>query len=167
MGGALTGPGQDEAAAVVTGLTAIGATVAVAESCTGGGLLACLTSVPGASACVWGGTVVYADEAKSILLGVAPEVVREYGAVSAAVTRELASRVRAVAGTTFGVAVTGWAGPAHGDEPVGTVYIAVAQEGACSCERAVYDGDRARVRAQAVTAAIAALLAVLEETPTW
>jgi PncC family amidohydrolase len=153
------------AADLVARLLAVDATLAVAESCTGGGVLAALTSVPGASACIWGGGVVYSNEAKHALLGIGHDLVATAGPVSSAVTRELARSVRTVSGATYGAAVTGWAGPGHGDEPVGTVYIAVAHGDQCECRRAVYDGDRHRVRAQAVTAVIAALHAALCVAP--
>lgn len=137
--------------------------MALAESCTGGAVLAALTAVPGASACVWGGGVVYADEAKRDLLGLSEELIGAAGAVSERVTRTLAERVRARADTTYGAAVTGWAGPEHGTEPVGTIYVAVASAAGCRCRRAVYDGDRCSVREQAVDAVLAALLKAMEE----
>jgi len=140
-----------------------GESVALAESCTGGAVLAALTSVPGASACVWGGCVVYADAAKIDLVGVPKALIRESGAVSESVTRALAERVRTLAGTTYGAAVTGWAGPEHGVEPAGTVYVAVAHAGGCDCQRTVYDGDRSSVREQAVDAVLAALFAAQQE----
>ena len=144
-------------------LTLAGETVALAESCTGGGVMAELTSVPGASACVWGGCVVYDPAAKTSLVGVPADLVEEYGAVSEAVTRELAVRIRSLAGASYGGAVTGWAGPEHGDEPAGTVYVAVACARGCESRRAVYDGDRSSVRRQAVDAVIAGLLKTHQE----
>jgi nicotinamide-nucleotide amidase len=126
-------------------------------------VLAALTSVPGASACIWGGCVVYADASKTDLLGVPEELVAASGAVSENVTRTLAERVKVLAGTTYGVSVTGWAGPEHGVEPAGTVYIAVAHAAGCECQRALYDGDRASVREQAVDAVLVALFEAQQE----
>lgn len=159
----LTGGSRPLAGELVAALSLAGESVALAESCTGGAVLAVLTSVAGASACVWGGWVVYANAAKTELAGVPEELIAASGAVSDAVTRSLAERVRAFAGTTYGAAVTGWAGPEHGVEPVGTVYVAVADAGGCESRRAVYDGDRASVREQAVDAVLVALFEVQQE----
>jgi len=159
----LTHGSRPLAAELVAALSQAGASVALAESCTGGAVLAALTAVPGASACVWGGCVVYADAAKTDLLGVSEQLIATAGAVSEPVTRALAERVRKVAGATYGVAVTGWAGPEHGVEPAGTVYVAVARAGGCTSRRAVYDGDRSSVTDQAVDAVLAALLEAQQE----
>jgi len=160
---ALSGGSRPLAAELVAALSVAGESVALAESCTGGAVLAALTSVPGASACIWGGCVVYADAAKSDLLGVPRSLVAASGAVSEDVTRALAERVRLLAGTTYGAAVTGWAGPEHGAEPAGTIYVAVAHASVCKCQRALYDGDRTSVREQAVTAVLMALFEALQE----
>lgn len=161
MVAALTSGSRPLAAELVNALSLTGESVALAESCTGGAVLAALTAVPGASACIWGGCVVYADGAKNDLVGVPANLIAATGAVSESVTRELAARIRRLGGTTYGAAVTGWAGPEHGAEPVGTVYVAVADADGCECRRAVYDGDRSSVRDQAVDAVLAALLAAV------
>lgn len=163
MDAALKGGSRPLADELVAALSLAGESVALAESCTGGAVLAALTSVPGASACVWGGCVVYANAAKTGLVGVPEELIATSGAISDPVTRALAERVRALAGTTYGAAVTGWAGPEHGVEPAGTVYVAVAHAGGCESHRAVYDGDRASVREQAVDGVLVALLEVQQE----
>ena len=159
-GGSDSGP---LAAEVVARLVSDGHSVALAESCTGGAVLARLTAVPGASGAVWGGTVVYTNEAKQQLLGISAELLATAGAVSDVVTQDLAVHVRELSVSTYGVAVTGWAGPDHGAEPAGTIYVAVASPSGCSARRAVYDGDRWFVQRSAVNAALTLLLEVLQE----
>ncbi len=159
----LTGRRRSAAELLIAALTGAGETVALAESCTGGAVLAALTAVPGASACVWGGGVVYADAAKTALAGVPADLISAAGPVSAEVTRELAAGIRRLADSTYGAAVTGWAGPEAGNEPVGTVYVAVSHPAGCECRHAVYDGDRSSVVEQAVDAVIEALLDARQE----
>ena len=105
-----------------------GETVATAESCTGGGLSAALTSVPGASRYFLEGSCVYADEAKVRTCGVDPAILQAHGAVSEPVAIQLAQGIRERAGSTYGLGTTGIAGPGGGtaEKPVGTVHIAVA-----------------------------------------
>jgi nicotinamide-nucleotide amidase len=104
------------------------ATVAVAESCTGGLLASRITDVAGSSAYFMGGAVCYTGEAKTALAGVDPALIREHGEVSEPVAVALAQGARQRFGTTYGIGVTGIAGPGGGSEakPVGTVHIAVA-----------------------------------------
>jgi nicotinamide-nucleotide amidase len=103
-------------------------TVAVAESCTGGGLGQLLTSISGSSAYFWGGVISYDNQVKVNLLGVNPDDLAQYGAVSDAVAKQMASGVRDRLQTTWGLSITGVAGPDGGTEekPVGLVYIGVA-----------------------------------------
>lgn len=112
---------------LVKTLAAQGQTVALAESCTGGLLAQRLTSVPGASEVFSYGAVTYANEIKQQMLGVKAETLQSYGAVSSETAAEMALGVRAAAGASFGLAVTGIAGPSGGtpQKPVGTVYVAV------------------------------------------
>ncbi|WP_139488906.1 competence/damage-inducible protein A [Brevibacillus dissolubilis] len=107
-----------------------GETIAFAESCTGGSLSALLTSIPGASSVYRGGTVVYTNEAKRDLLGVPQEVLDTDGAVSEQTAKLLAENVRQKLGATYGISVTGVAGPDPSEgKPVGLVYIGLAAEG--------------------------------------
>lgn len=107
-----------------------GATVAAAESLTGGLIGAELTAMPGSSATFAGGMVTYATETKHRLLGVPAELLAEHGAVHPDVAAAMAAGVRDALGATYGVAVTGVAGPEPQDgHPVGTVYIGVAGPG--------------------------------------
>ena len=133
-----------------------GARVAVAESCTGGLIASRLTDVPGSSAYVHAGWVLYSNAAK-VALGVAPELIETHGAVSEPVADAMAAAARAAAGVEFGLAVTGIAGPggATPAKPVGTVCLALAGPGAAPRVRRVrLPGDRERVKFQASQAAL-------------
>jgi nicotinamide-nucleotide amidase len=105
-----------------------GATLAVAESCTGGLVAERITSIPGSSRAFLGGAVVYSNELKTLYAGVDAALIAQYGAVSSQVAKAMAEGIRKKTGATIGLAVTGIAGPAGGTEekPVGLVYIAVA-----------------------------------------
>jgi nicotinamide-nucleotide amidase len=113
---------------VVAALCAQGLTLTTAESCTGGRVAARIVQVPGASQVFERGLVTYSNQAKSQLLGIAPEVIETHGAVSEVVARAMARGAREAGNTRLGVAITGIAGPGGGsnDKPVGTVHLAVA-----------------------------------------
>ena len=136
-------------------LRELGATVAVAESLTGGLQTAALTDTPGASVTVRGGLVVYATPLKASLAGVPAPLLEERGAVDPDVALALARGVRSRLGATYGLGVTGVAGPDPQDgRDVGTVFLALAgPEDETVAERAL-SGDRAEIRAGAVRAAI-------------
>ena len=106
-------------------------TVVTAESCTGGLIANLITNVSGASEVFLAGYVTYANSAKSDTLNVDPKLINEHGAVSEEVARAMAEGARKRAGSTFGLATTGVAGPTGGsdEKPVGTVYIALATPG--------------------------------------
>lgn len=109
-------------------LTETDAMLGVAESCTGGLISSLITDVPGASAYLDRALVTYSNQAKQQELGVSRESLDAHGAVSEAVAREMATGVRDVSATTWGLATTGIAGPTGGtdDKPVGTAFVAVA-----------------------------------------
>jgi nicotinamide-nucleotide amidase len=133
-----------------------GFTLAVAESCTGGLIARRLTEVPGSSSYFMEGVVTYSNEAKTRLLGVPADMIKEYGAVSAEVAEEMAEGVKALAETDFGLAVTGIAGPGGGTEekPVGLVFIALADDAHTEHRRLLIPGDRHLIRTRASQAAL-------------
>jgi nicotinamide-nucleotide amidase len=119
------------AEAVGQRLVGAGATLAVAESCTGGLVGQLLTAIPGSSRYFLGGVISYSNELKRDLLGVRPETLAAHGAVSEPTVIEMADGARARTGATWAIAVSGVAGPDGGtaEKPVGTVFIAVTREG--------------------------------------
>jgi nicotinamide-nucleotide amidase len=142
--------GIDEAdleTTVVELLRARGQRVATAESATGGSITARLARVPGASAALVGGLVVYRDEAKTLLAGLDPDLVTREGAVSESVTRALALAARERTGADWAIAVTGVAGPKSVDGlAVGTAFWALAApDGSCEVHGRVIPGDRPAV----------------------
>jgi nicotinamide-nucleotide amidase len=132
------------------------ATIAVAESCTGGMLAERLTSVEGSSRYFMSGIVTYSNESKISLADIPPLLLEMQGAVSEEVARGLAEGVRERIGTTIGVGITGVAGPSGGspEKPVGTVHIAVAAPGATKHQALLFPGNRDRIRWQASQAAL-------------
>ena len=135
-GDACFGSDADSLASVVLALLRQrGQTLAVAESCTGGGIGAALAAVPGASDGFLGGVIAYANAVKQAVLGVPLELLERHGAVSDAVALAMAQGVRQLTGATWAIAVTGIAGPGGGtpEKPVGLVHIAIAgPAGPCS-----------------------------------
>ncbi len=128
-------------------LTERRATLAVAESCTGGRLAAKFTAQAGASAYFLAGLVTYANEAKTHLLGVDAEAIRRHGAVSEEVARQMAEGARRATGADYALATTGIAGPAGGtpEKPVGTVWIALATPTRTIAVRQACGTDRGQV----------------------
>ena len=108
--------------------TLSGRTLVTAESCTGGGIAAALTAVPGSSACVRGGIVAYTEEVKMLLLGVKPETLHAEGVVSEQTVIEMAQGAMKSMNSDFSVATSGIAGPSGGTEelPIGTIWVAAA-----------------------------------------
>ena len=133
-----------------------GFTLAVAESCTGGLIAQRITNVPGSSTYFIEGVVTYSNESKTRLLGVDKKLIRDHGAVSKEVARDMARGVRHRAKTDFGIAVTGIAGPGGGSEekPVGLVYVALADDSHTEHKRLMIPGDRELVRWRASQAAL-------------
>jgi nicotinamide-nucleotide amidase len=132
------------------------ATLAVAESCTGGMIAERVTRVPGSSRSFLGGAVVYSNELKTAFVGVPPEMIAQHGAVSWEVAEALAAGIRRRAGSTFGLGVTGIAGPTGGSEakPVGLVYIAISDAQKTESIERVFPGDRDRIRLLATQQAL-------------
>jgi len=149
FGDSIFGEGRQELAAlVVERLAERGERLAIAESCTGGLAAELLTSVPGASRVFDLGVVAYADAMKSSLLGVPADLIQAHGAVSEPVARALAEGARGRGSASWGIGITGIAGPGGGtpEKPVGTVHLAIAGPGGTTCLARRYPGDRERVR---------------------
>ncbi|MEV4547384.1 CinA family protein [Nonomuraea wenchangensis] len=141
-----------------------GATLAVAESLTGGLIGATVTAVPGASRVFRGGVISYATELKRDLLGVPGELLEREGAVHPEVAAAMARGVARVCGARYGMAVTGVAGPEPQDgRPVGTVFVAVSGPGGQVWGRELrLEGSRERIRVETVHEAVDLLSSVLQ-----
>jgi PncC family amidohydrolase len=153
------------AASVGRALLARSARLALAESCTGGLVGSRLTEVPGSSRYLLGGVVAYHNNVKAALLRVPRALLNRHGAVSAPVAAAMARGARRAFRSEVAVAVTGIAGPGGGsaEKPVGLVYVAVTGFGRSRCRRAVFAGDRRRVRSQAADLALILLMEHLED----
>jgi nicotinamide-nucleotide amidase len=166
LGEAVFGRDDDSLAEVVVRrLASAGATVAVAESLTAGLAGAALTEAPGSSAVFRGGVQVYASDLKASLAGVPEALLAEHGAVSAQTAAAMAEGVRDRLGTTYGLALTGVAGPEPQEgHPPGTLHVAVAGPDGLRSRSLRLPGDRVRVRLLAVTAALDLLRRALPES---
>jgi len=133
-----------------------GATLAVAESCTGGMLSTRLTDAPGASDFFVAGYVTYTEKQKQQVLGVAAELIEKHSAVSEQVAAAMAEGARRVSGATYALSTTGYAGPSGGTDadPAGTVYIGIAGPAGTRVVRVRYGGDRYRTRMLGTQAAL-------------
>jgi len=159
LGQVVCGRDEDTLASVVGELLlAAGATLATAESCTGGLLGKLLTDISGSSRYYLGGVVSYADEAKKKLLGLPADLLAEHGAVSAPVAREMAASARRVFSSTYAISVTGIAGPTGGTpvKPVGLVYLGLASPDGLDVRELQLGSDSPRevIRARAAGAAL-------------
>jgi len=139
------------------------ATIAVAESCTGGMLGARLTAIAGSSDIVLGGIIAYANQVKVAQLGVRQATLDAHGAVSEETVREMASGARQRLGSSIGIAITGIAGPGGGspEKPVGTIWLAVDIGGHVTAKRIQTIGDRDENRRRAAQGALALTLRTL------
>ena len=154
------------AEALLAGSAAAGLRLVTAESCTGGLIVGCLTEIPGSSAVVDRGYVVYDDRAKVEMLGVRAQTLAAHGAVSEAVARELVAGALARSGCDLALAVTGIAGPGGGSaaKPVGLVHLAAGRrDGTLLHQRHRFPGDRTAIRLATVEAALSLALALVQE----
>lgn len=137
-----------------------GKTLATAESCTGGGIGAALTAIPGSSEVYKGGIISYTNEIKQKLLGINPILLKNLGAVSAPIAEAMAMGARNALNADIAVSVTGLAGPGGDDRgnPVGLVFIGYSDEKRITSRRFVFSGDREEVRKQAVEEALKLIL---------
>lgn len=149
---------HDRASALLDAAKAEGLKIATAESCTGGLIAASLAAVPGASASLERGFVTYSNEAKTEMLGVSDELIRQHGAVSKQVAVAMANGALKHSRADIAVAVTGIAGPDGGtpEKPVGLVHIAAARRdgGGLHEEKRFGDIGRHEIQAQTVAAAL-------------
>jgi nicotinamide-nucleotide amidase len=146
--------GESLASVVLERLRQRGETLAVAESCTGGGLGASLAAVPGASDVFLGGVIAYANSVKQGLLEVPLALLETHGAVSDPVAQAMAEGVRRRTGADWALAITGVAGPGGGsaEKPVGLVHLAVAGPHGCSSEAVRFSASRGRDWIQTLSA---------------
>ena len=143
-----------------------GLTLATAESCTGGLVAAALTETAGSSDVFERGYVTYANRAKVEMLGVPEDLLAAHGAVSAEVARAMAEGALRHAGADLAISVTGIAGPGGATEtkPVGLVFVGAARrDGPTTAERHLFTGGRTTIRQQAVAAALAAALRLVDD----
>ena len=170
LGDLVFGRDDESLAHVVARLLAeAGATLAVAESCTGGLVAKMLTDVPGASAFFLEGLVTYANASKTARLGVPDELIQSHGAVSEPVARAMAEGARRTAGATYALATTGIAGPTGGtpDKPVGLVFIALAGPEATDVVHPILPGRRDRIRQRTALTALNLLRLRLRRHRSW
>ena len=140
--------GEDLDQVAASLLTKKNLTISLAESCTGGLLASKLAAIPGISSVFDRGVVSYSNQSKVDHLGVSPETLNSYGAVSRETALEMAQGIRKVSGTDIGLSITGIAGPDGGTEekPVGLVYIAIADKAGVLCKELRLWGERNRIR---------------------
>ena len=149
LGNAVYGFDEDRMESVVVDLLRKkGCTLAAAESCTGGLISDRITNVPGASDVFLEGCVTYSNQAKTTRLGVSPETLAAYGAVSMQTAREMAVGIRKTSKADIGIAITGIAGPGGGSvqKPVGLVYMAIADQNGAEAKKFRLTGNRIRIK---------------------
>lgn len=136
-----------------------GFSLSLAESCTGGLASSFITDVPGSSDYFKGSVVAYSNEVKKELLGVSPDVLTRYGAVSSQCAASMAIGTTDLFKTDTAVAITGIAGPGGGTKrkPVGTVYIAVRVKDQTKVKKFLFKGTRRSIKKQTVEAALTML----------
>ena len=142
-----------------------GKTLVTAESCTGGGIGAALTSVPGSSEVFKGGIICYTNWVKENILEIEPAMIKKYGAVSVPVAAAMALNARLMMDADIGLSVTGLAGPGGDDygNPVGTVCIGYSSKVRSFTKQFRFSGDREEVRQHAIHAALTIVLEILSE----
>jgi len=141
-------------------------TCAAAESCTGGLVSACITEIPGISQVFLGGAVTYTNEMKQRLLGVRPETLNRFSAVSAETAAEMAAGIRSRTGADIAVSVTGNAGPLPSeDKPVGIVFIGVDSPWRSTVVILNLHGSREDIRCAAATEALVQIVTTAKQKP--
>ena len=146
-------------------LKSLQATISFAESCSGGLASSLITDVAGSSDYLKGSVVSYTNEIKEKVLGVNPETLKKYGAVSSKCACEMAAGVRKLMDTDYGISITGNAGPSASEgKPVGLVYIAVANRAIVYWQEHHFDGNRTENKLRIAQAAINMLLEKLVQS---
>lgn len=144
----------------------MGATIATAESCTGGLIIGTLTEVPGSSDVVDRGFITYTNAAKTEMLSVDPDLIAEHGAVSEPVARAMAEGALRKSNASVCVAVTGVAGPGQSErKPAGLVFVAGAAGTEFDIEEHHFSGDRAAVRRATIVAALDLAIRLASRAP--
>ena len=148
---------------IIEALKREGATIAFAESCTGGKIASALTSISGASAVFEGAMVTYSNRIKHEWLGVDSTILKQHGAVSKACVEAMLLGIAQQSGAAYAIAVSGIAGPTGGtpQKPVGTVYIGVKTPTSMIVNHYCFDGDRVGIQEQSVLAAYEILFSLL------
>jgi PncC family amidohydrolase len=146
-------------------LSALGLTLSVAESFTGGMIAHVITNAPGSSRYFQGGVIAYANEIKMEILGVAEQTLIDHGAVSRETVLEMAKGVRMALGTDIGISSSGIAGPDGGspEKPVGLAWIGLSAAQKEYAEQFIFEGNRLEIKAQAVQTAIDRLINFLAQ----
>lgn len=147
---------SNDASEVVFAFSRLGLTLSCAESLTGGMVSSAIAGIPGASSVLRGGAVTYVNEVKERVLGVSADSIERYTEVSHQVAREMAKGARELFASDVAVSLTGYAGPGGGTEldPVGTVYLGIADAFGVDSRRCTFEGDRSSVRMQAAAEAL-------------
>lgn len=150
---------------IVSECTKRGFKVTTAESCTGGMIIAAITSVSGSSAAAELGICSYSNRIKEKILGVSPATLEKHTEYSTQCAEEMARGALKLSGADFAVSTSGVAGPTGGtaENPVGTVYIAISDKNAVKAVKMSFDGDREQVRTAATEKALRMLLEEIEE----
>ena len=152
---------QELAQVLIEKLTQAGLIAATAESCTGGGVAYAITEISGSSQCFDRGFVTYSNDAKVQMLGVDPDIIKEYGAVSEQVVEQMASGAVQHSEADLAVAISGIAGPNGGtpEKPVGTVCLSwYNTHSGSKTATYLFVGDRSEVRTQAIRLALVGLI---------
>ena len=151
---------MDEAVKVIATLTERGKTLVTAESCTGGGIGAALTAIPGSSKVYKGGIICYTNWVKENILEIEGNILDKYGAVSIPVAGAMALHARLILQADVGISVTGLAGPGGDDygNPVGTVFVGYSDENNTVVKPCLFSGDRESIRNQTIAEALKLVL---------
>lgn len=159
--------GEDIGEKVISEAARSGLTICAAESCTGGLIGGALTENPGASSVFLGSAVCYSNDAKIRILGVSPDILARYGAVSGECAAAMASGARSLFRADIALSVTGVAGPGGGtaEKPVGLVWFSVESPWERDVFSRRFDGERNTVRKKAVKTAMRTLLLIIGRRP--